>query len=259
MNDNLWINRPEWFKSWFNSAAYHSLYGHRSEEEAVHLVDNLVRAGIVRAPGRALDAGCGAGRHARALSRAGMTTEAFDLSEQSIEMARKSSADNPRFRVLDLRMLAQEEAWHGRFDLVTNFFTSLGYFSVVSEQQAVIEGFEKVMKADGLLLIDYLNVPHVMENLVSHETIERNGVSFNIHRRVHQGWIEKSIKFVWEGEEHHHVERVQALTLAKFQTLLAGNELLIDRLFGDYDLGPWSQHSPRCLMIVKKRKAPLSR
>ena len=130
---------------------------------------------------------------------------------------------------------------------------------MVSEQQAVIEGFEKVMKADGLLLIDYLNVPHVMENLVSHETIERNGVSFNIHRRVHQGWIEKSIKFVWEGEEHHHVERVQALTLAKFQTLLAGNGLLIDRLFGDYDLGTWSQHSPRCLMIVKKRKAPLSR
>ena len=40
MNDNLWINHPEWFKSWFDSEAYHCLYGHRSPRK-LHLVDKL--------------------------------------------------------------------------------------------------------------------------------------------------------------------------------------------------------------------------
>ena len=51
MNDNLWINHPEWFKSWFDSEAYHCLYGHRSEKEASDLVAKLHQAGIVVPPG----------------------------------------------------------------------------------------------------------------------------------------------------------------------------------------------------------------
>ena len=259
MNDNLWINHPEWFKFWFNSEAYHCLYGHRSEKEAFRLVANLVRAGIVDPPGRALDAGCGAGRHARALANAGMETTAFDLSAQSIAMAEERDHDNPSYEVLDLRMLCQKEGWSGRFDLVTNFFTSLGYFEEISEQHAVIEGFAKAMTADGTLLVDYLNVPNVMANLVEEETVFKNETAFTLHRRVHEGWIEKSIQCNWQGEDLHHVERVQALTLEDFEALFAPYSLSIQTVFGDYELGPWTEQSPRCLMIVRKSTSPLRR
>ena len=259
MNDNLWINHPEWFKFWFNSEAYHCLYGHRSEEEASDLVAKLIRAGIVVAPGRALDAGCGAGRHARALAAAGMTTDAFDLSEQSIAMAKRGVTANPSYKVLDLRVLGQQMEWEGQFDLITNFFTSLGYFGQVEDQKAVIAGFAKAMKDEGTLLVDYLNVPNVLANLVQQETVVKNDVTFTLHRRVHKGWIEKSIQFNWKGEEHHHVERVQALTLHDFKGLFAAHNLRVEQVFGDYELGPWSEQSPRCLMIVRKSKAPLQR
>ena len=259
MNDNLWKNHPEWFKIWFDSEAYHCLYGDRSEEEAHDLVAKLHQAGIVAAPGRALDAGCGAGRHARALAAAGMKTDAFDLSEQSIAMAKNDGRDNPSFKVLDLRKLTQQTEWQGQFDLVTNFFTSLGYFGDDAEQHAVIEGFAKAMKDEGTLLVDYLNVPNVVANLVHSETVIKNGITFNLHRRVHEGWIEKSIGFNWKGEDHHHVERVQALTLEDFQILFSRHNLGIEKVFGDYELQPWNEQSPRCLMIVRKSKAPLQR
>ena len=259
MNDNLWINHPEWFKSWFDSEAYHCLYGHRSEKEASDLVAKLHQAGIVVPPGRALDAGCGAGRHARALAAAGMTTDAFDLSEQSIAMAKRDSRDNPSYRVLDLRRLAEQDGWRGQFDLVTNFFTSLGYFWEDTDQHAVIDGFANALKDEGTLLVDYLNVPNVLTNLVREETVIKNGVAFNLHRRVHEGWIEKSIQFNWNGSNHHHVERVQALTLDDFQTLFSSHNLGIEKVFGDYELQPWTEQSPRCLMIVRKSKTPLKR
>ena len=259
MNDNLWINHPEWFKSWFDSEAYHCLYGHRSEKEASDLVAKLHHARIVVPPGRALDAGCGAGRHARALADAGMTTDAFDLSAQSIAMAKRDSRDNPSYRVLDLRRLAEQDGWRGQFDLVTNFFTSLGYFGEDTEQHAVIEGFANALKDEGTLLVDYLNVPNVLTNLVREETVIKNGVAFNLHRRVHEGWIEKSIQFNWNGSNHHHVERVQALTLDDFQTLFSSHNLDIEKVFGDYELQPWTEQSPRCLMIVRKSKPLLQR
>lgn len=259
MKDNLWINHPEWFKFWFDSEAYHCLYGHRSEKEASDLIAKLDQTGIVAASGRALDAGCGAGRHARALAAAGMNTDAFDLSERSIARATRDDNDNPSYKVLDLRVLAQQTEWKGQFDLITNFFTSLGYFGDDKEQHAVIEGFSKALKDGGTLLVDYLNVPNVVANLVHEETVIKKGVAFNLHRRVHAGWIEKSIQFNWKGEDHHHVERVQALTLDDFQTLFAKHNLGIETVLGDYELQPWTEQSPRCLMIVRKSKAPLQR
>lgn len=259
MNDNLWINHPEWFRDWFNSKAYHCLYGHRSEEEASGLVSKLVQAGIIVAPGRALDAGCGAGRHARALATAGMTTDAFDLSEESIAMAMSDNRQNPSYKVLDLRDLAKQKEWEGQFDLITNFFTSLGYFTDFTEQEEVIKGFAIALKAGGTLLVDYLNAPSVETNLVPQETVVKNEVTFSLHRRVHEGWIEKSIQYSWDGENRHHVERVQALTLDDFEALFASHNLHIEKAFGDYELRPWSKQSPRCLMIVRKSGAPLHR
>ena len=259
MNDNLWINHPEWFKSWFDSEAYHCLYGHRSEKEAFDLVAKLDQAGIVAAPGRALDAGCGAGRHARALAAAGMATDAFDLSQQSIAMAKRATNGNPSYKVLDLRMLAEQPEWKEQFDLITNFFTSLGYFGDETDQHAVIDGFAKALNAEGTLLVDYLNVPNVVANLVPKETVVKNGVVFHLNRRVHEGWIEKSIQFKWNGEGRHHVERVQALSLDDFRSLFARHNLGIEQVMGDYNLQSWTEQSPRCLMIVRKSKAPLQR
>ena len=253
MQEEVWKTDPEWFRPWFNSEAYHILYGHRSETEAHQLVERLCRREELSTPAKALDAGCGAGRHARALAKAGWDVTAFDLSDASISLAQSQDSSNHlTYRVLDLRELHQLEEWQEQFDLVTNFFTSLGYFRTRLEQENVLKGFAQCMMPGGWLLIDYLNVDHVRSNLIAEELLERRGMTFHIHRRVHQGWIEKSIQFEWEGEWNHHVESVQALHRKDFERLLANQGLEIHRVWGNYHLEGWSEESPRCLLLAQK-------
>ena len=259
MHGDVWKIDSEWFRPWFNSEAYRLLYGNRNEGEASDLVTALLHSGALGQPGIVLDAGCGNGRHARAFARAGWEVEAFDLSVTSIHNAQSLEASGSlHYRVLDLRELIGVEEWHEKFDVVTNFFTSLGYFQEEADQANVISGFNKSLKCGGSLLIDYLNVDWVKDKLVAHEFIHKEGVTFEIHRRIHQGWIEKSIQFEWHGESNHFVERVQALNLADFERLLGAEGLTIQRVWGDYKLSVYSASSPRLMLLAQKTSTLLA-
>ena len=61
----------EWFAAWFDSPAYHILYGNRDSEEALNLIKNLdeILSSEVK---KVLDVGCVAGRHVVALGKAGL-------------------------------------------------------------------------------------------------------------------------------------------------------------------------------------------
>ena len=251
MQVDVWKTDPEWFKPWFNTKAYHVLYGHRSEFEATHAVSTLSAQGVLGQPARVLDAGCGAGRHARALAKEGWSVEAFDLSEASIHEARAMETSNIAYHCLDLRDLLSQTKWHASFDLVTNFFTSLGYFDEEAEHEAVVKVFVTALKPGRKLLVDFLNVPQVEANLVASETVSKQGTMFHIHRRIHEGWVEKSIQFEWEGSPQHHVERVRALDRPHLTELLMRFGLEVRHIWGDYDLNEWTPSSPRCMILAE--------
>ena len=175
----------------------------------------------------------------------------FDLSEASIHEARAKETPNIAYHCLDLRDLLSQTMWHASFDLVTNFFTSLGYFDDEAEHEAVVNGFVNVLKPGGKLLVDFLNVPQVEANLITSETVSKKGTMFHIHRRIHEGWIEKSIQFEWEGRPQHHVERVRALDRSHLTALLMRLGLEVRHIWGDYDLNEWTSSSPRCMILAE--------
>ena len=253
---DVWKTDPDWFRPWFNTEAYHRLYGHRSEEEANRLVQALLNQESLTTQGRVLDAGCGAGRHARAFFQHGWEVCAFDLSEASIAAAVNHllvpANDKLQFQVYDLRELADRPDWHGSFDLVTNFFTSLGYFDEPQAMERIVGHFAVCLKPGGHLLVDYLNPEAVAQQLVPQEHLTKEGTTFEIHRRIHQGWIEKSIQYTWNGKSCHHVERVQALTKSEFQSALSDSGLEVSHVWGDYELSEWTPDSPRTMILAHK-------
>ena len=93
------------------------------------------------------------------------------------------------------------------------------------------------------------------KNLVPKETMVCGETTFDIHRRIHNGWIEKSIRFEWEGRDEHHVERVQALSQGDFEVLLRKEGLEVVHVWGDYELNKWTPNSSRCLMAVRFPKS----
>lgn len=79
-------------------------------------LENMAHCGIVLQAGmRSLDVGCGAGGLVAALADKGLTAQGIDLSEASIEKARRDFPQG-RFEVARLEDLA---GWNARYDLIT--------------------------------------------------------------------------------------------------------------------------------------------
>ena len=101
------------------------------------------------APGkRVLDAACGEGYGSALLSRHAQSVVGIDIAQSTVEHARQRYGDrkNLRFECGDCTSLAFEDR---DFDLVLSFET----LEHLSAQEALIGGFARVLRDDGLLIV----------------------------------------------------------------------------------------------------------
>ena len=250
---DLWKSDADWFVHWFNSPAYHALYANRDEDEAKRFVLTLAEQ-ILADGSRVLDMGCGAGRHAASLSLLGFRTDGLDLSANSIEKARHNYAglDGVGFHLGDMRSLPQLFQRQS-FDAVLSLFTSMGYFEDPSDLSKTLRGVDHVLKPNGLFVLDFLNPEWVRHSLVEQETKSMGPYDFQIHRRIHGGWIEKSIRYRdLDGADRHHVERVRALEPEHWKSHFRelGWETVLH--CGDYAMNPWRGDAPRSILVARK-------
>jgi len=139
-----------------------------------------------------------------------------------------------------------------QFDYVFNLFTSFGYFENDSDNLKVIKAFYASMKKGGTTVIDFLNAPHVVSNLVKEEKKILEGVEFNIHRRIDNGYVIKQISFEVDKEDYTFEEKVQLIQLSDFKRYFGQVGFEIDRVFGNYQLEPYDlDTSDRLIMIIK--------
>ena len=255
INSSMWKTNNEWFERWFDTKEYHILYGDRDDNEAGVLVEKLHEkyGGNLT---HILDAGCGAGRHVLAWSKLGYTVKGFDLSPESIETAKLKSRKlnlSAEFKILDMRSLLAEKEWAGAFDLVTNLFTSFGYFENTEDHENVVQGFAHALIPGGLLVMDYLNFNYSKTNMVPEETIEKGDHVFTIKRRLFDGYFQKSISYSDEtGGRQTHIEQVRAWTATELIEMLLNFGLQVDNVYGDYELGEHTNISPRCILVARK-------
>jgi cyclopropane fatty-acyl-phospholipid synthase-like methyltransferase len=248
--------QKEWFATWFDSPYYHLLYQHRDDNEAKLFLNNLVQQLALPSGASLLDLACGKGRHSLTFAQMGFNVVGADLAPNSILAAKASAKDlgieNVNFTVHDMRQKMDAPA----FDAVFNLFTSFGYFDTLAENEAVCKSVADMLVADGLLVIDFLNATKVCANLNPSESIEREGVRFDIKRWHDQKHIFKQIEVSDTTEEHSKgifTERVQALTLIQFEALLAPYfEILAT--YGSYALSAYDEKTSERLIILAKKK-----
>ena len=243
---------PPWFASWFDSSHYHRLYSHRDEREAARFIEALVRELRPRPGSAMLDLGCGAGRHARCLASKGFSVTGLDLSRHSIREASRAEGPLLRFVQGDMR----EPFGDAQFDYVLNLFTSFGYFDGLGEHLGVVRNIADSLKTGGRLVLDYLNVRRGAGRAVGEEKKTIDGVVYHVTRWTDADRLYKRI-VVEDGRRGpavEHVERVAKLTLKDFGLMLGLHALRIERVFGDYDLGPYeADSSPRLVIVARKR------
>lgn len=244
---NMQKETNNWFASWFDTPYYHTLYKDRDYEEAQLFMDNITQYLNLPDDAKILDLACGKGRHSIYLSQLGYDVTGADLSENSIKEASKSANDKLHFVVHDMR-----ESFEEKFDAIFNLFTSFGYFENDSDNLVTLKAIHDSLSEYGFGVIDFMNVQHVINNLIPEEVKTVDGIDFHIKRYYIDNHIIKEIDFEDKGQKFHFTEKVRALTLEDFETMMEEAGIYLLDTFGDYKLRKFFKNeSERLIMIFK--------
>ena len=242
--------KKEWFETWFDSPYYHMLYANRDEQEANLFITNIVNHIRLEPNSRVLDLACGKGRHARTLAELGFHVTGLDLASASIAAAKTYETERLQFDVHDMRKVYKQET----FDAIFNLFTSFGYFDSMTDNAHVVKSVATMLNPEGFLIIDFMNAVKVVNTLVEKESKLASGITFDIQRRYDGAHIFKEIQFEAEGHAYSFTERVQAVRLNDFKSLLEAENFEIIRTFGDFNLNAFQEEtSGRLILIAQKR------
>lgn len=241
----------DWFEEWFDSPLYEKLYANRDEAEARQLVELLVDELELNKCSKILDLGCGRGRHSINLNQKGYTVKGIDLSEQAIQTARekveKKGLENISFEVRDMRNSLDET-----FDAIVNLFTTFGYFESDSENASVFDSVVKMLKPEGIFVLDYLNAKKVKDSFNPSDSGEFQGIKYDIQRFIRDDAIYKKIEFSGEKVNGQRIysERVKLYELDWFQKEMAKRNLQIYHIYGDYEGHAFDPDTSNRLLII---------
>lgn len=236
----------EWFRDWFGEE-YLELYPHRDEAEAARAVHLYIETAPPRT-GVVLDLACGAGRHLRELSAAGIVVVGLDLSRVLLAEAREASPDAHLIRA-DMRRLPFRDAAFGG---ITSFFTSFGYFRTRAEDLTVLREARRVLEAGGTFMLDFFNARQVRDTLVPRDERKIGNRLVTQTREIVGDTVVKRIE-VHSGERssaaRRFEERVRLYGPAELDRMLSHAGLRITARFGDYSGCRFDAAAERLILV----------
>lgn len=239
----------DWFAEWFDTPYYHLLYKHRNFDEAALFISNLLNYLQPDKKAVLLDACCGKGRHALYMNKAGFSVDAFDLSENNIRLAQQNQTATLHFYKNDIRT----PLFLNKYDVAFNLFTSFGYFENEADNISAIKALSDSIKPEGVLVMDFLNTHKTIDNMVEKEQKKVGELTFNIKRKVKNGFIVKQISFEDNGRKFKFEERVKALYENDFKKYFNLAGLKLFKTAGDYHLNDFNKTtSDRLILFAKK-------
>jgi len=241
------IEEKEWFENWFDTSFYHLLYDYRNDDEAEFFMNNLIGFLNLSKGNKILDLPCGKGRHSILLHGLGYNVTGADLSANSISHAKQFEQEDLSFLIHDMR-----DPVNGSYDAIFNLFTSFGYFNQETTNIQVLKNFKEALRPGGHIVVDFLNLRRVEQELVPMERITKNGVKFVINKSITENFIIKDIQVITDQKSYDYVEKVQALDFEKMNYFAKSAGLEIRQAFGDYRLNPYdSETSERLILIMQ--------
>jgi SAM-dependent methyltransferase len=141
------------------------------------------------------------------------------------------------------------------FDVLTNFFTSFGYFQDETENERAMLQAARALKPGGRFFIDHVNAAFVRRTLVPESSRE-----YKEYRIEERRWLDargrrvnKTTKVSRGGEPMGEWgESVRLFEPEEFVGLLAKGRLSADRVFGDYTGAPLDAGRPRMILTGHK-------
>ncbi len=252
--------RPPWWDAAFG-ALYPALYAHRDDAAAVRETAWAVAASGAASGELVLDAGCGGGRHSRALAAAGFRVVGVDRSDALLRDALRaasaaapaaagaSSVAAPLYVRADFRALP----FRGVFDRVFSFFTSFGYFDDAGNA-AHLRSLRGALRPGGTLLLDFLNAPHVAANLAPESVREIGALRATERRAIRRGRVEKHVEIA-DGARvvATWTESVRLYDRGMLERMMTEAGLAPRSVAGDLAGAVWTPAAPRLVVVAEAR------
>jgi SAM-dependent methyltransferase len=237
----------EWFEAWFD-ADYALLYSHRDEAEARIAVTQVLQLAPELLTGPVLDLACGAGRHLEILRQVNPLAFGMDLSRTLLGLAHPGL--RPWLLQGDMRRLpVKAGTLHG----ICLWFTPFGYFQDAGNQ-ALMMALGTLLKPQGVLVMDYLNVDLVARTLVPEDTVERGAVLAQSRRSIEGDRLVKRMTLTHRdtGEQRNVLESVRLYPPGELQAMAARAGLRLRHVMGTYSGEAFTNDSPRWIGLFEK-------
>ncbi len=252
-------SKGNWYAEWFDET-YLKLYSHRNDKEAIRFIKWLVSDFNFKDKEFVVDLACGAGRHTWAINGStNWQTIGLDLSKPLlnkaiVETQSHYSSEKPLFLRSDIRHLPLlEEA----FGLALCMFTSFGYFETEAEHMSTLTEIERVVKPDGIAVIDLLNPAFTIRNLVPSDSKFVDDLQVEQKRRFDSvtSRIIKNIKILDKlGNQRDVVESVKIFYPDELKNMFAKSKFELVKFIGDYDGSAFDEeNSSRLIAILRKK------
>lgn len=165
---------------------YDLFYADKPYAEEAKFIDRLIKQHGTIGPHKLLDAACGTGKHAREFTRLGYEVAGVDHSPSMLDQARTASTRDG----LTISFLEQDlgnlDFPPESFDVAACLFDSIGYVRTNERLREVFNSFRKVLKDDGLLILEFWHAgamirgysPHRVRNFEAEwGTVERTSTT----------------------------------------------------------------------------------
>ena len=242
----------DWFKDWFASDFYLSVYSHRNDDDAGKFLNNILEYIPLKEGSKVLDAACGSGRHSILMAKKNCNVTAFDLSKPLLRIAADKSESlnlDIKFFNGDLRFICLKE----KFDIILNLFTSFGYFDNDEENFLFIKSSYQMLEEKGYFIFDYFNEGFLRKNLVSESRRVMNGMEIIEKRSIRNNRIVKDITIRKDGSDKYYQESVQLYSFKEIIERFTQIGFKVVKTFGGYDCaGFLPDDSERVIIIFQK-------
>ncbi|MBS3742760.1 MAG: class I SAM-dependent methyltransferase [Wenzhouxiangellaceae bacterium] len=221
-------------------------------EAAAQVPALLARIGLEQ--GAALDLGCGPGRHALPLARAGLGVTAVDTSPYLLDDLRRRADEaglTPEIVRADMREFVRPAA----FDAVVVMWTSFGYFEKEADHDRALSNIAESLKPGGIAVLDLLGLETLCRTLEPVHLTEHADGSLLVERPVlieHNTRLENEWILIRGDRAERATFSHRVWSAGEIARLVEAAGLQLEAIDGDLEGTPYDFESERMYVFARK-------
>ena len=242
-----------WYEGFFRGIVLDMWRKAVPPEQSRAEVDFLERHLRLRSGARVLDVPCGSGRHAIELASRGCQVTGVDLSEESIQEARRLTTAGgltAEWRRGDMRDLP----WISEFDAAFCFGNSFGYLEP-DGMRAFVASLSRTLKPGARFALDTgMTAESILPNLQERQWTRVDDILFLEENRYLplESVYETTYTFVRGGETHVRTGLHWVYTVRELRSLLGDAGLAPAEVYSTLDGEPFRAGCPYLLLVAQK-------